>query len=58
METEGAKKLRKSAANPLKSLARVNLCAGAVWCADYGRKGRFPLRYRVTTTRAPTLARP
>jgi hypothetical protein len=25
METEGAKKLRKSAANPLKSLARVNL---------------------------------
>jgi hypothetical protein len=28
METEGAKELRKSAANPLKSLARVNSCAG------------------------------
>jgi hypothetical protein len=26
METEGAKELRKSAANPLKSLARVNFC--------------------------------
>jgi len=50
METEGARKLRKSAANPLKSLARVNLCADGYVrrnSADYGRKGRIPLRYRV-----------
>jgi hypothetical protein len=50
-KTEGAKKLRKSAANPLESLVRVNLCAGVALVrrnsTDYGRKGRFPLRYRV-----------
>jgi hypothetical protein len=34
LETEAAKQLRKSAANPLKSLARVNLCSGAVRCAE------------------------
>ena len=57
-------KLRKGAVNPVKSLARVNLCAEHRQSpdrADDGSNdwnGRFPLRYRVTTTRAPTLARP
>jgi hypothetical protein len=37
METEGARKLRKSAANPLKSLARVNLCADGYGAPKFGR---------------------
>jgi hypothetical protein len=56
METEVATKLHESAANPLKSLVRVNLCAGG-WVrrnlADHGPKDRFPLHHRVTTARAP-----
>jgi len=37
LETEGATKLHKSAANPLKSLARVNLCAGGWGASKFGR---------------------
>ena len=59
METEVATKLHESAANPLKSLVRVNLCAGG-WVrrnlADHGPKDRFPLHHRVTTARPPIMS--
>jgi hypothetical protein len=58
METEGAKKLRKSAANPLKSLAHVNLCpGGGMVRRNSAGRAAFRPSYRVTTTRAPTFAR-